>query len=193
MILHIINLTDTVHVSDLSFCKHEDLHIAWEKKSIVENILAIGGRFKAIMVSDIVVISESIGKLIHIFKTITETESISESLSGHRMFPRTLTEIITISDSMATRLSKIAPLIIEEILEITERLVANTSGPSWRWRFNPWKKSSMDNELTPDRHYPSIKMPILPTSEQFKSAVFNLKTRLPFIFPFKEDEDDNTQ
>ena len=82
----------------------------------------------------------------------------------------------------------IAIVGIYEIEVITEKLIANAVGRSFRWRFQPWKKDSFDNEFEPERKYPTITMPTLPISTQLEMVKTVFKQRFAYIFKFKEDK-----
>lgn len=206
MTLFIIGITESINVTDVPFCKHEDLQLVWERKSIVETLSKIYEVIKNL--TQTVVISESklrkviprlttqttvISSVVAVIKgkfiILTETISISDSISRFYKSIRSMIETITISDFVATR-NPLAVFIMATIKEadifISERLIANTAGPSWRWRFQPWKKSSMDNDFEPARHYPRINV-TGPVGESIKMVVITIKQRLPYIFKFKED------
>lgn len=121
-------------------------------------------------------LSASISRLRTVRRNIIQSITISESLKGAHQILRIIIESpISITESrlrtfiprISTQLTPIlgtlfynsireAGLLVvvalsEFVYKIEERLEAETAGPSFRWRFNPFRKSSFTNKFTPKR------------------------------------------
>jgi hypothetical protein len=184
MTLYTIHLTETISVTDLRFCKHEDLHTAWERKSISSILTEIKGKLVSFIISEATIISEAIKR--RLARRIIETINIIGSLG--KGVPIGIAETTAIISSISTLKDHLTVIILNEIPVIMERLIANTAGPSFRWRFQPWKKSSMDNEFEPPRQYPHINI-TGPVGEAIKMVNVVIRTRLPYIFKFNKDNE----
>lgn len=121
-------------------------------------------------------ISDFITKLRMVPRTINQTTTISESLRGAHQVLRIIIESpISIAESrlrtfiprISTQTTRLLDTlfynsihavgllfvfsITEFVDKIEDRLEAGTAGPSFRWRFNPFRKSSFTNRFTPKR------------------------------------------
>jgi len=192
MTVHIIHLTENVSVTSLPFCKNESVSVAWERKSISSILTELKTHRILIALLEAISISGVISRLAYHFRNIVETNNIIDTVIGGLVRLFILTETIDLADFITTSKGHITRILFEEIPTIMERISARTEGPSWRWRFNPWKKSSMDNEFEPEREHPIITMPTLPTSEQLKMVAVTIKQKFSLLFPFITFDEDNS-
>jgi concanavalin A-like lectin/glucanase superfamily protein len=120
-------------------------------------------------------ISDSMTKLRTVSRTISQTISISELLHAAHQVTRIITEsLISITELSLRRvrphistdstpivesffynathvLGLVFSVAISELIVVAERFATATGGPSFRWRFSPFRKSSFSNDFTPKR------------------------------------------
>jgi hypothetical protein len=166
------NMSQTISISEsLSRIAHYFRTIT-QTTSILE-FLHIGKNKVAIVLLETIAIAESIQRKMGRMVT-TQTTTISDSVAKLRRAVRLLAESIPIVDIFARLPGVLIKIFIEkEKVELEAKVRRGIRGPSFRWIFQPWRKSSFDDMFTPERVYPHIEMPVLPESEQME--VINLK------------------